>query len=139
MKKSPSADVIVYICHNCIPAGGHLPRQWMENGARIQIQHVPCSGKIDTQYLFHALEGGSDGIFVIACSRGECRLGQGNYRAEIRIKTVQRLLSEIGLESKRIELMHSSPDVTADELMQAIQEAAGRFSALGANPIRAAI
>ncbi len=84
-------------------------------------------------------KGGSDGIFVIACSRGECRLGQGNYRAEIRIKTVQRLLSEIGLESKRIELMHSSPDVTADELMQAIQEAAGRFSALGANPIRSAI
>jgi coenzyme F420-reducing hydrogenase delta subunit len=56
---------------------------------------------------------------------------QGNYRAEIRVRTVWRLLAEIGIESKRVELLHASPDDSADRLEQLVRDAVQRVCALG--------
>jgi len=131
-------DVVVYVCTNCIPRGQRLPRQWSQDGARILVREVPCSGKIDGQYLLHAVEGGARGLCVVACPKGECHLAQGNYRAEIRIRTVRRLLAEIGLEPQRAELLHCSGEDSAQELEQLVRDAVERIAALGESPLRAA-
>ena len=102
------------------------------------VQEVPCSGKMDAQYLMHALEGGSEGLCVVACPKGECHLAQGNYRAEVRIHTVQRLLSEIGLEPGRAELIHCSPNDSPEQLKQSVHDAVERICSLGVSPIRTA-
>jgi F420-non-reducing hydrogenase iron-sulfur subunit len=128
-------DVVVYVCANCLPQGGRLPRQWHSDGAHVVTHEVPCSGKIDGQYLMHALEGGLRGVCVVACPKGECHLAQGNYRAEIRVHTIQRLLEEIGLEAKRAELIHCSPDDPAETLEKAVRESATRLAALGESPL----
>ena len=119
-------DVIVYVCCNCIPQGPRLPRQWKQDGARVLVRLVPCSGKMDAQYLLHAFEGGGRGLCVVACPKGQCHLTQGNYRAEIRVRTVQRLLAEIGLEPERVELLHVSPDDPPDRLEQLVHDAVQR-------------
>jgi coenzyme F420-reducing hydrogenase delta subunit len=133
-----SPDVIVYVCTNCTVQGGRLPRQWHQEGAHVLVREVPCSGKMDGQYLFHALEGGARGVCVVACPKGECHLGQGNYRAEIRIRTAQRLLREIGLEPERAELLHGSADDSPQRIEQLVRSAVGRICALGESPLRAA-
>jgi coenzyme F420-reducing hydrogenase delta subunit len=129
-------DVIVYVCANSVPRGGRLPRQWSQDGAHVLVREVPCSGKTDGQYLMHGLEGGAHGLCVVACPKGRCQLAQGNYRAEIRIGTVRRLLAEIGLEPERAQFLHSSPDDPADRLHELVREAVGRICALGPSPIR---
>ena len=54
-----SPDVVVYVCTNCIPQGGRLPRQWDQDGAKVLVREVPCSGKVDGQYPFsNAPRGG---------------------------------------------------------------------------------
>lgn len=131
-------DVVVYVCANCLPQSGHLPRQWRQDGARVLVREVPCSGKMDGQYLLHALEGGGRGLCVVACPKGECHLAQGNYRAEIRVRTVQRLLDEIGLEPERAQLLHFSPDDPPGELEQCVRDAVERICALGESPLHAA-
>jgi len=133
--ESVSPDVIVYVCTNCIPEGGRLPRQWEHQGAHVLVREVPCSGKIDGQYLFHALEGGILGLCVVACPKGECQLAEGNYRAEVRIATVRRLLTEIGLEPNRAELLHYSADDPTQRLEELVHGAVRRICALGPNPI----
>jgi F420-non-reducing hydrogenase iron-sulfur subunit len=138
MEVALSPDVVVYVCTNCIPHGCRLPRQWSQDGAKVLVREVPCSGKMDGQYLFHALEGGSRGICVVGCPKGECHLAQGNYRAEIRVCTVQRLLLEIGLEPQRAELVHSSPDDQPEQLEQLIRGAVERICAVGPSPLHAA-
>ena len=138
MPESLSPDVVVYVCTNCIPQGGRLPRGWSQQGARIVVREVPCSGKMDGQYLLHAIEGGARGLCVVACPKGECHLAQGNYRAEIRVHTLQRLLGEIGLEPERAELLHVSADEPSQELEQRVRSAVERICALGASPLRAA-
>lgn len=115
-------NVLVHVCQNCIPSGGHLPRQWMQDGHRVVVREVPCSGKTDIQYLFHALENGCQGVCVVTCPKASCHLSQGNYRAEVRIRTVQRLLSEIGLDPARAQLLRFSPDESAQELERVVRQ-----------------
>jgi coenzyme F420-reducing hydrogenase delta subunit len=132
MAQSASPDIIVYICCNCIAESVRLPRQWQQDGAHVLVREVPCSGKMDGQYLMHAFEGGSRGLCVVACPKGECHLDQGNYRAEIRVRTIQRLLDEIGLDTERVELLHVSPDEPPERLELLVRDAVQRVSALGA-------
>lgn len=134
MAQSPCPDVLVYICCNCIPQGARLPRQWIQNGAHVLVREVPCSGKMDVQYLLHAFEGGGRGLCVVACPKGECHLAQGNYRAEIRMRTLQCLLTEIGLETERVELLRFSLDDPADRFEPMVRDAVQRICALGATP-----
>jgi F420-non-reducing hydrogenase iron-sulfur subunit len=135
MTVSLSPDVVVCVCTNCIPQSGRLPRQWDQDGAKVLVREVPCSGKIDAQYLFHALEAGGRGICVVACPKGECHLAQGNYRAEIRIRTVQRLLAEMNIEPERAELVHGSADDSPEQLEQLVRGAVGRICAVGESPL----
>ena len=124
-------DVIIYLCKNCIPGGRYAPVQWNENGLHVRIKEIPCSGKIDAQYILHALEGGLRGVCVVTCPHGECTLAQGNYRAEVRVRTVQRLLEEIGLDPFRAQLINCAPDETVERLRGLITGAVHRFS----NPV----
>jgi coenzyme F420-reducing hydrogenase delta subunit len=110
MTSITTADCIFFLCKNCIPGGKSLPAQWTEAGMHVRIKEIPCSGKIDAQYILHAFEGGVKAVGVIACPQGDCTLSQGNYRAEMRVRTVQRLLAEIGLDPERIELLRCSSD-----------------------------
>ena len=129
-------DAAVYVCVNCIPKRGHLPRQWMQDGAHVLVREVPCSGKMDGQYLLHVLEAGARGLCVVTCPKGECQLAQGNYRAEVRVGTIRRLLAEIGIEPERVALVRTSPDDCFDQFEQLIRDAVGRICALGESPVR---
>ncbi|HUW59780.1 MAG TPA: hydrogenase iron-sulfur subunit [Candidatus Bathyarchaeia archaeon] len=146
--------IILYVCRQCLADRtplphecgslprergslprecGSLPRQWEHLGVHVQVKELPCSGKIDPEYLFGALEAGARGLLVVTCPKGECRLGQGNYRAEIRVGTVQRLLAEIGVEPERVVLTHCAP---ADDVRAIVDSAVDGFCALGESPIR---
>jgi coenzyme F420-reducing hydrogenase delta subunit len=133
-----SPDVVVYFCTNCAPPGVHLPRQWRQDGARVLVREVPCSGKIDGLYLLHALEGGARGLCVVACPKGECHLAQGNYRATVRVRTIQRLLAEIGLPPECAQLVHVSPNDPPRQVEQLVRSTVVRICALGESPLRVA-
>jgi coenzyme F420-reducing hydrogenase delta subunit len=107
----------------------------MQDGVRVRVIQLPCGGKTEIQYLLHALEGGAQGLLVVACLAGECRLAQGNYRAEIRIRTVRRLLAEIGMEPERAALVRCGG---GEDLERLVHEAVGRLIALGGSPVGAA-
>ncbi len=128
MNACSTPDIMFFVCGNCFPQGSSLPRQWHQDGVHVQTRHVPCSGKTDVQYMFHALESGAQGVAVVTCPKGDCRLAQGNYRAEVRIRTVRRLLSEIGMDPARVELLICSAE---DNLEQLVRDSAQRFCALG--------
>lgn len=135
MSESIQSEILVFICHQCIPVGARVPHQWKEDGVHVRAFELPCSGKTDAQYLFHAIEGGARGFLVVTCPQGDCRLSQGNYRAEMRVRTVQRLLAEIGLEPERSALIHCGPQ---DDLESLIRDAVKDLCALGESPLCAA-
>jgi coenzyme F420-reducing hydrogenase delta subunit len=91
---------------------------------------------MDGQYLCHAIEGGLRGVCVVACPKGDCHLAQGNYRAEVRIRTLQRLLGEVGLEAERAGLLHVSPGGPPGQFASLVRGAVARIAALGESPLR---
>ena len=134
MSESIHSEILVFVCHQSIPAGTRLPRQWKEDGVLVRTFELPCSGKTDAQYLFHAIEGGARGILVVTCPKGECQLSQGNYRAQMRVTTVQRLLAEIGLEPERALQVQCGP---RDDLEGLIRGQLKTLCALGESPLAA--
>ena len=129
-------DIIVFLCSNCVPSGLRLPRQWTQHAAQVLVREVPCSGKMDGQYLLHGLEGGAWGVCVVACPKGQCHLAQGNYRAEIRLRTLQRLLAEIGMQPERVELVHCWAADPPEQFEGLLRAAVTRIAALGESPLR---
>jgi coenzyme F420-reducing hydrogenase delta subunit len=137
MTKHECADVYIYVCHNCLPANGRLPRQWSQGDMHVRVVELPCTGKIGTQYMFHALEGGSAGLCVVTGPKGECTLFEGNYRAEMRVNNVKSLLEEIGMEPEKVKIFSFSPRDAFDELERRIHAAVSEFSRSAAGPVPA--
>ncbi len=137
MSQPVCPNILVYVCANCTAHAATLPRQWKHDGAQVSVHEFPCSGKVDTQYLMHALEGGGRGICIVACPKGECHLAQGNYRAEIRIRSVQRLLGEIGVEPERAVLVHCAPSDPPERLKELVDQTVAELCLLGDSSIRA--
>jgi F420-non-reducing hydrogenase iron-sulfur subunit len=130
MAQTLCPHIYIYTCRNCLPGGEPLLSTWKTEGVQIRVREVPCSGKVDIQYMFHALEGGAAGLCLVACPKGECRLAQGNFRAIVRMKTVKRLLTEIGMEPGKVELLHFSPDGSLEELDKLVKETVERIISL---------
>ncbi|NOY79658.1 MAG: hydrogenase iron-sulfur subunit [Kiritimatiellaeota bacterium] len=129
-------DVIVYVCRNSLPGSDRAgPRRWRQAGLDVVLRELPCSGKTDPQYMLHALQSGTQGLCVVTCPPGTCRLAQGNYRAKVRVRTVQRLLEEIGMDPARAALIHATADDSPAEYMDRIRDAIDRIAAAGPNPI----
>jgi len=124
-------DVIVFLCANCLPQDVNIPRQWEEDGARVLVREVPCSGKMDGRYLMRAVEGGARGFCVVGCLKGDCRLAEGNYRAEVRVRTIGRLLEEIGLSPERARMVHFSPGDSPRQLEQLVRGTVARICKAG--------
>lgn len=122
------SEVAVYLCRNSMPDIVSFPFQWTEAGIHIRVKLVPCSGKIDIQYMLHALETGIDGIIVVTCPHGECTLTQGNYRADIRMHTLQQLLEEIGLDANRSVTVQCEPGSSVEQLKNTINDIVGKLS-----------
>ena len=133
-----SPDIVVYVCQNCIPPGARLPRQWDQEGAHVVVRQAPCTGKIDGQYLFRGLESGLDGVCIVACPKGQCHLTQGNYRAEMRIRTGRKLLTEIGMQPERLAFIHVASTDAPESLEPAVRQAVAESCRTGPSPLRSA-
>jgi coenzyme F420-reducing hydrogenase delta subunit len=120
-------EAAIYICKNCFPEIAALPSQWEHAGSHVKVKLIPCSGKIDAQYMMHAFEGGIRGLCVVTCPEGKCKLSQGNYRARMRVGTVQRLLSEAGIDPGNARIVQCDGTESAGRIREIINDAVAGF------------
>jgi coenzyme F420-reducing hydrogenase delta subunit len=128
MSETDNNYVMIYLCTNCLPSAGRLSRQWVVDDLDVRTKAIPCSGKIDVQYMLRAFEGGAQGVCVVACQEGKCTLSEGNYRARVRVDTVKVFLTEIGMDPGQLELLHSSADDSTEKLQSSIDDAVRRIA-----------
>ncbi len=122
MKKS-SLRIIGFCCRNALDGEkGLAGRGRVAFEPTIKIVSLPCSSKVETLGIIKALESGADGVFVLGCPEGKCRLLDGNYRAQKIVNYTKRLLDEIGIESCRLEMFQlgTSECQTLDQVAQAM-------------------
>ncbi len=109
-----------------------------EYPADVKIVRLPCTGKIDTQYMLDAFDEGADGVMIIACSLGNCHHERGNERARARVQRIQTILKNVGLEPERVEIHYVSGGMGAT-FAEYVREMTHRLQELGPNPIKSNI
>lgn len=93
--------VVAFLCtHHVGIFGFDLP-------GNLRKVPVHCTSRIDILDLLKAFECGADGVAVVRCSEGSCKYRGIFNRVEARVERVKKLLSMLGLEDGRIEILHA--------------------------------
>ena len=58
----------------------------------VRVLRLPCTGKIEVNYILAAFERGVDGVIVAGCLEGGCHFLEGNLRARRRVERAKQML-----------------------------------------------
>ena len=94
---------------------------------------MPCSSMTREVFLLRAFEAGADAVIVIVCPKGTCRYIEGNIRAGKRVARMKKLLDEIGLDGRRLDIFYV-PQGDQTALNRAIFQTTDNLAALRSNP-----
>jgi heterodisulfide reductase subunit A len=95
--------------------------------SQVRVIRVPCAGRVDTLHILKAFERGAEGVLVMGCPDGACRHLEGNIRTKERVKYVQNLLEEMGMEGERVRMVTLGPDMA----WRFVQEVSGMMKERG--------
>jgi coenzyme F420-reducing hydrogenase delta subunit len=101
----------------------------------VRVLRLPCTGKIEVNYLLAAFERGVDGVIVAGCLEGGCHFLEGNLRARRRVVRAQQFLREIGLEPERLEMFNLS-SAEGGRFAEIVTTMVQRLKQLGPSPLR---
>ena len=129
-------EITAFTCIYCAGmAGDSAGAERITYPANVKIIRLPCTGKVDIEYIMKAFEQGADGVYVIACTIGNCHHERGNIRATKRVEYAKKLLDEIGLGRERLNIYYASGG-QGQAFANAAREMTTRIRRLGPNPIK---
>jgi F420-non-reducing hydrogenase iron-sulfur subunit len=130
--------ILAFCCHYCAYAAADLAGSMrLEYPAEVRVIRLPCTGKVELNFLLKAFERGADAVMVAGCLEGGCHFQEGNLRARKRTERAQEYLRELGLETERLEMFNlSSADGT--RFAEIVREMSERLERLGPSPLRMA-
>ena len=128
--------ILAFCCHYCAYAAadlaGSMRLQYPDN---VRVLRLPCTGKLEVNYIMAAFERGVDGVIVAGCLEGGCHYLEGNLRAKRRTQRARQLLSEIGLEPERLEMFNLS-SAEGPRFAEIVTTMVERLKKLGRSPLR---
>ncbi len=134
----PGAEpvLLAFCCHYCAYAAadlaGSMRAQYPDN---VRVLRLPCTGRVEVNYLLAAFERGADGVIVAGCLEGGCHFQEGNLRARRRVERAQGLLREVGLEPERLA-MYNLSSAEGRRFAEIVTEMTERVRRLGPSPLK---
>lgn len=97
--------IVAFVCNWCSYAGADKAGgQKLEYDATVKLVRVMCSGRVDPQFVMDAFQKGADGVVVLGCHPGDCHYRNGNIKAMKRMKLLERMLAQFGIDRRRFRL-----------------------------------
>ena len=128
--------ILAFCCHYCAYAAADLAGSMrLQYPGNVRVLRLPCTGKLEVNYLLAAFERGVDGVIVAGCLEGGCHFLEGNLRARRRVERARQLLAEIGLEPERLEMFNLS-SAEGPRFAEIVTTMAERLKRLGPSPLR---
>jgi coenzyme F420-reducing hydrogenase delta subunit len=132
-------EITVFTCIYCgYMAADTAGSLRIEYPSSIKIVRLPCTGKTDIQYLLDAIEEGADGVYIVACSLGNCHHERGNERGLARVRRAQALLECVGIEPERLDMFFVSGGMGAT-FAEIATQMTERVRELGPNPLKSKV
>jgi coenzyme F420-reducing hydrogenase delta subunit len=127
--------IVAFCCHYCAFAAADLAGSMrLQYPSSIRIIRLPCTGKLEVNYIMNAFERGADGVLVAGCLEGGCHFLEGNLRAKKRVLRAKELLAEAGIEPDRLE-MYNLSSAEGTRFAEITLEMHERIMKLGPNPM----
>ena len=95
----------------------------------VRTFELPCTGRVNDVLLMQTLQDGFAGVLVIGCHKENCKYLDGNLRAEKRVKHVEKILTDAGIDQKYVEMVFIAPD-EGNRLSGIIQDFYGKVNQL---------
>jgi len=125
--------IIGFCCNWCTYAGADLAGvSRMNYPASVRIIRVPCSGRVNPQFIIRAFQQGADAVFTSGCHPGDCHYASGNYHARRRLQVLKELLEYVGMEPERFQY-HWISGSEGQKFADMIKRTHEQISALGPN------
>jgi len=104
-KYSHKPKIMAFCCEHCgYAAADEAGLRKIQYHPNIFVEMVPCTGRVDTEFILKALEKGFDGVLVVGCKYGSCRYIDGINKLEKKIK----ILKDVGIPQIEDRLVLSS-------------------------------
>lgn len=101
--KEITEPVIAFMCNYCsYEAADNAGRSHLEINPKLLPVRVPCTGRINPEWILEALSLGAARVAVFGCHPGECHFLNGNYRSLARGKLLGSLFSQLGIEDRLV-------------------------------------
>lgn len=128
--------ILAFCCHYCAYAAADLAGSMrLQYPSNVRVLRLPCTGKIEVNYILTAFEHGVDGVIVAGCLEGGCHFLEGNLRARKRVERAKKILAEVGLEPERLEMFNLS-SAEGPRFAEIVTEMHGRLKQMGVSPLR---
>ncbi len=128
--------IVAFCCHYCAYAAADLAGTMrLKYPGTVRVLRLPCTGKVEINYLLAAFERGVDGVIVAGCLEGGCHFQEGNLRARRRVERARMMLQEIGIEPERLEMFNLS-SAEGTRFAEIVTEMSERIAKLGLSPLR---
>jgi len=125
--------IVAFCCRWCSYAGADLAgTSRMAYPTSYRIIRVPCSARVNPQFIIRAFQRGADGVIVAGCHPGDCHYTSGNYFTRRRMKLVERFLHYLGLEPERF-LVRWISGSEGQKFAETAREFTERIRSLGPN------
>ena len=124
-KTDDPPTIVAFCCQNSGLEAARMAESFgMPLPKGLKTVAVPCAGKVDIDYVMHALAEGADGVVVMACHNGNCKSEKGSLYAGWRAANAQEMLTAIGLEKERICFATTASNMGADfsNILMAMEE-----------------
>ena len=123
--------IMGFVCKWCTYSGADLAgTSRMDYSPNVRMVRLPCSGRIDPQFVIKAFEMGADGVIVSGCHPGDCHYNEGNYYARRRNLAFRELMGFNGIDMNRLEFSWISA-AEAIKFTEVIDAFTGRVRELG--------
>jgi F420-non-reducing hydrogenase iron-sulfur subunit len=127
--------IVGYVCtHAGYPAADLTGELGLHYSPDIVLVRLPCLGRLDVLHVLKDFREGADAVFIAGCLEGNCHHHYGNFEASKRVDQAKKILDDLGLDGRRIELFHvaSNQGLRFREIAVAMVE---RARQLGPNPL----
>lgn len=123
--------IVAFFCNWCTYTAADLAGvSRLRHAPNIRIIRVMCSGRIDPQFILDAFARGADGVLIGGCHPGDCHYAEGNYKCLRRVRLLQRMIHDMGIEQDRFRLEWISAS-EGDKVKSVVNDMVEKIRALG--------
>lgn len=127
--------ILAFCCNWCTYTGADLAGlNRMKYPADVRVLRVPCSSRVNPQFVLRAFQKGCDGVMVCGCHPGDCHYTSGNYYTRRRFMVLKEMLEFNGIEPERFQTRWISGSEAA-KFRDTVAEVSELVTKLGPNTV----